>query len=64
MFLKISQNSQENACVGVSFSIELQARLTTLVGVSLFIKLEPSDTDVFSEFLGNFQKRLSKEPSW
>ena len=43
MFLKISQNSQENACVRISFLIKLQAW-----GKS------HSDTDVFLWTLQNF----------
>ena len=42
MFLKISQNSEENTCTGVFFLIKLQAW----------------DTDVFLWILRNFQEQL------
>ena len=48
-FLKISQNSQESTCVGVSFLIELLA---------YFIKKRGSNTSVFPWILWNFQRRL------
>ena len=52
MFLKISQNSQENNCAKVSFLIKLQASACN------FIKKE-TVTQVFScEFCENFKNKL------
>ena len=52
VFLKISQNSKENTCVGVSFLITLQVS-----GLQLYLKRD-SDTDVFLWILRNFQEYL------
>ena len=47
-FLKISQNSQENTCIGASFLIKLQA----------------SDTVTFCEFLKILRTALFTDPLW
>ena len=52
MFLKISQNSQENTCARASFSIKLQAS-----GLQLHLKRD-SGTVIFLLILRNFQERL------
>ena len=53
MFLDISQNSQENTCVRVSFLIKLQAwgRLQTLAQVFSFEFYEISKNTFFTEHL-------------
>ena len=51
-FLKVSQNSQKNTRVGVSFSIKLQ------VSGSNFIKKENSTQVFFGEFCGKFLRML------
>ena len=48
IFLKISQNSQENTCAGVSFLIKLQARS----------EKRDSGTGVFLWILRNFQEHF------
>ena len=48
VFVKISQNSQENTCVKVSFLTKSQAR-----GLQLYLKRE-SGTGVFLWILRNF----------
>ena len=56
VFLKISQNSQENTCIGVSsFN-----KVADLSPVTLFKKLTP--VSVFSFFLQNTSRRLCLYP--
>ena len=58
MSLKISPNSQENTCNGVSFLIKLQAEACN------FIK-ERTLAQVFScEFRKNFKNTFLKEHLW
>ena len=51
MFLKISQNSQENACARVFFLIKFQAE------ASKFIKKETLAQVLFGEFCQTFLKK-------
>ena len=53
MFLKVSQNSDENTCVRASSLIKLQAS-----GLKIYFKKD-SDKDVFLWILWNFLKTIS-----
>ena len=63
-FLEISQNSQENTCVRVSFLIKLQASRTPLMAASVF---RPAKTflkisEIFSKF--TFQNHSLEFQIW